>query len=777
MASTVLGSLLVQLGMDSAQFERSAQRAESAVSRMSKNIGAQSRDVIAAANRMGMSVTAFASQVQSLQARVNPGAQALANYRREMDLLRNALRIGAISQDQFRQSVQTAVTNYRNASGNVQAANGRTQAGMQQLSFQLNDVATQWASGTKPMQIFAQQAGQIVQSIQLMSNSASRFGAFMAGPWGMALTAGVVVVSALIPKLLETESAMKDVEMASSGLSDAQSVLGDMFDLTTGKLKNQNEMLRLNAQLMAINLRAQASAQRTNAQSTFGKFGQGSIGLSAGQLVLSSLGVPTGKALGREDKVRQLAQDVLGGKYKNNMQGAAKAAEGLDFSGLAITKQEFLTAISDAVSAPLKDKTAAAIEKSLADGSLDPSLMREGRAKKKRGGKSAADIAAEQAAAISRLNIEELQAKMDLAKDTQDRADIASQILDAERKQRIAEVQNNKDFSDEQKKAQIAYIERLYGNGSTVGPDGTITVGKPGLLRQKQLNDVRDEELRIANDALDMQADTLRSLAEIEPNARKRAALEAEALKIQQQIEKNLLEQDIANGKIADAAQARALLAQRQQVAQTALERRNMSPGQRYMADLQDAAQNASDAIEGVAVNALESLNDQLADAIVNFKSLGDVAANVFKQILADLLRIQLRKSIIEPLAKLLNLGGAVSGGGTSAFANVNLSTSDFSSWASATIAGARASGGPVHIGQSYLVGERGPEIFTPKMTGRIIANDDIQGGGARVQVIPSPYFDVVVNGHIQRAAPSIAGLGAAEAATRANRSSSRRIG
>jgi hypothetical protein len=38
-------------------------------------------------------------------------------------------------------------------------------------------------------------------------------------------------------------------------------------------------------------------------------------------------------------------------------------------------------------------------------------------------------------------------------------------------------------------------------------------------------------------------------------------------------------------------------------------------------------------------------------------------------------------------------------------------------------LAGARAGGGGVHRGRPYLVGERGPEIFTPGSTGTISAN------------------------------------------------------
>lgn len=46
---------------------------------------------------------------------------------------------------------------------------------------------------------------------------------------------------------------------------------------------------------------------------------------------------------------------------------------------------------------------------------------------------------------------------------------------------------------------------------------------------------------------------------------------------------------------------------------------------------------------------------------------------------------------------------------------------------------GARALGGPVTGGASYLVGERGPEIFTPGASGQITSNDKLQGLGGTV--------------------------------------------
>jgi phage-related minor tail protein len=45
-----------------------------------------------------------------------------------------------------------------------------------------------------------------------------------------------------------------------------------------------------------------------------------------------------------------------------------------------------------------------------------------------------------------------------------------------------------------------------------------------------------------------------------------------------------------------------------------------------------------------------------------------------------------------------------------------------------------RAEGGPVKAGGSYIVGERGPEMFVPNSGGRIVPNSNI-GGSTNVVV------------------------------------------
>jgi hypothetical protein len=55
---------------------------------------------------------------------------------------------------------------------------------------------------------------------------------------------------------------------------------------------------------------------------------------------------------------------------------------------------------------------------------------------------------------------------------------------------------------------------------------------------------------------------------------------------------------------------------------------------------------------------------------------------------------------------------------------------SEFDALTLAGISGTRASGGPVMGGGTYLVGERGPELFTPSSSGNITPNGGFGGGG-----------------------------------------------
>jgi hypothetical protein len=55
---------------------------------------------------------------------------------------------------------------------------------------------------------------------------------------------------------------------------------------------------------------------------------------------------------------------------------------------------------------------------------------------------------------------------------------------------------------------------------------------------------------------------------------------------------------------------------------------------------------------------------------------------------------------------------------------------------------GGKAAGGPVNAGTTYLVGERGPELFTPSGSGMIIPNNQLGGGGGSINITVNGALD-----------------------------------
>jgi lambda family phage tail tape measure protein len=124
-------------------------------------------------------------------------------------------------------------------------------------------------------------------------------------------------------------------------------------------------------------------------------------------------------------------------------------------------------------------------------------------------------------------------------------------------------------------------------------------------------------------------------------------------------------------------------------------------------------------------------------DAFVQFTMTGKLSfKSLASSILADMARIESRKAIsglLSMATKYLFGGGAQpsSGPGSSGwdgYGNMN------------EVDGKFAAGGTVLGGSTYLVGERGPEIFKPAGAGTIIPNSKIGGAGGGIEV------NVIVN-------------------------------
>jgi hypothetical protein len=126
--------------------------------------------------------------------------------------------------------------------------------------------------------------------------------------------------------------------------------------------------------------------------------------------------------------------------------------------------------------------------------------------------------------------------------------------------------------------------------------------------------------------------------------------------------------------------------------------------------ELQEEGKRAWDHIK-------ESSADALTDALLKVRSLKDALRAVGMEIA----RMLMNRMVATPIVD------AISGGLSGMWANFG---------------GARASGGPVSAGMSYLVGENGPEMFTPSAGGNITANNKLGSGGGTTVYIDAKGAD-----------------------------------
>jgi phage-related minor tail protein len=118
----------------------------------------------------------------------------------------------------------------------------------------------------------------------------------------------------------------------------------------------------------------------------------------------------------------------------------------------------------------------------------------------------------------------------------------------------------------------------------------------------------------------------------------------------------------------------------------------------------------ATASIEAAVNRSFNAVSNTIARAALSGR---DSISQLTASVLADFDRIAVSQFIVKPISGIV------------------------SSLASSLlpVAGARAVGGPVAPGGSYLVGEQGPELFTPSGAGSITPNAALASRGAQVTV------------------------------------------
>lgn len=669
------------------------------------------------------------------------------------------------------QSAEQAGRSFSQAGAQVEASAGAQRAAMQNLGFQLNDVATMFALGANATQIFASQGGQIIQVLQQMAqNSAQSGGAaeeassdiegmgetvldtadkakemggtlgkvanFLSGPWGIALTVAITALSPFIGQLFEAEDALEGVEFASSRLGDAQAILGGVLDRTTGQINTQSQALLALARAQAAAGAVGALQRRAAARNELDSISRGGLGdLRLEGTMMGGLSIrraETGAGIVDAYRNGQMSGTEAERRLRSLKDNGILSDDAYFRAAQAVTadavEAENIKVFEDAQAALSGDSAAA--RRILGPQGGGP------RASGPRGGSGPAPrTEAERQSDFDReainLQRETLQARLELATSADERAGIQDELLALEREQRIAEIEAS-DLGKERKAALIAQVEALLGITPLVDEQGNMILSanrglEGAIISRERIAQIEREAELLAEEEYRARADALQLQLQLADTDAERKAIALKILEAEDAALRAKLEAVIASQVATEAEKQRAQIAldaleATADTRRAAVGRQNETELERYLRAINATPGQINEALDGISIDGLETLNDGLTQAILGAESLGDVFSRVADQIIADLLRIAIQQAIIRPLANAL-FGGAGGGeGGGGFFGNLfgggggGLLGSLFGGGGetgpfSLSFAGGFATGGTIPTGQFAVVGEEGPEL------------------------------------------------------------------
>lgn len=177
---------------------------------------------------------------------------------------------------------------------------------------------------------------------------------------------------------------------------------------------------------------------------------------------------------------------------------------------------------------------------------------------------------------------------------------------------------------------------------------GSIGVEQELLQSQERLATTAKERGDIERRLLDLQFQEER-LA-LEAAIARAARLKAEYERTKSQETLALLEQ--AEVDAAIARQRLGTIDERQGNAQAGADRDNASPLTAFFQDIPNTAAEIDEAFESIAAGGLATFTDALTDAIVNFRSLGDVGRAVLQDLTAALVRMAIQQIILRTIGQ-----------------------------------------------------------------------------------------------------------------------------
>jgi hypothetical protein len=606
--------------------------------------------------------------LRNLIASLDPAAQATMRFNRNMETLDRALKQGKISADDYGLYVSRLRGRMNEAAGgqqNLTASAGQLRSGMQQLSYQIGDVTQGFAMGTPVMTIFAQQSGQVIQAMSLMTNSSKGLIGFLAGPWGAVMTGAITILGAMIMNHRKAADGQDEHTKATNALKQA-----------TERLKNESASANRETRQGIVDSINAANATR---QETVEK-------LRLAQATLRQREAARDSAMQSSEMGSDTALAMLA-----YMADRARAEiKSLDAEIGTYSKVITL----DRVKLAMRDIAGETSATTKATQDYEDSIDRVKR-KFEAGGFGSPDTA--QADAAFRAQIRQATLARDAAMEA---------IREAERAETAAQ------------------------------RSGDSAAKRAAADAKKQAREAAREAERLAKDA-EKSTEQLKQRAEatwasVFPSQERLRSLYDQMRSLDDAMAAQLIEPGRWNGAKARLNEEISLL--REQIRKENESFKIIGEGDRATVlrsltipdgpDIKMVSKDISEQMKGVAQSA--------ADAGAAFVRMSEQSLNS----LSNLANSIKSGNILNILADTLNMFASLSQMGLFG-KGLQANFKGFSG-----VSGFRADGGPVGGGKTYVVGERGPELFTPDRSGYIIPNGANDNGGGRGGA-PVMHFDL----------------------------------
>jgi hypothetical protein len=164
-------------------------------------------------------------RIEFLLAAQVSGQQQMKNLIESVDALRAETEKLKGANAGLASSTETVMRNgtrYNNALDAQAKELRNARQGTQQLGMQMNDLATSFSTGASLSQALNQQLGQVGFALSMMGGRLGAVGTFLAGPWGAAITIGIMALSPFINKLGEMIFQTEKAESALTNLINKQ---------------------------------------------------------------------------------------------------------------------------------------------------------------------------------------------------------------------------------------------------------------------------------------------------------------------------------------------------------------------------------------------------------------------------------------------------------------------------------------------------------------------------------------------------------------------------